>query len=433
MDKCAAANEALGDTLAVLSKLIRSIPEAVILLGVEPVGFRYLQANDIAMRITGMSQDWLGKRLEEIHSMEEASQIEDHCRKAEASGTPLPYVGLFPPGGKIGKAVCTFCPIPNRHGICKHMMVIARFPETPETVGEEDEELPRVKHYFKNMSELITRIDCEWRIQYASLSYRAVLGWSPADMIGEDILGYVHPEDRPQVMAKLRRLMATQETMSVDYRHRNRDGAWQWMEVKGMLTPAEDGPWSILWVSRDITERRRWEERLSQLVYFDEGTGAANLQLFRDRLEQAIRVARRHRRSFVLFYLNLDDFRLINREYGYEYGDGVMQAIVYRLQDYVGDSGTLGRLSGDEFLILLEDVAFTSEAAETGDKLLRELSRPLIVEDVAHEVMGSLGAALFPLQARHGVALIECAQAAMYQAKEQGKSRCQVYEPPVVN
>lgn len=286
----------------------------------------------------------------------------------------------------------------------------------------------RYRLIAENMTDLIALSDTSGRFVFVSPSYRKILGWEPEALVGRSSCELIHPEDRSRVQSKLGSMVAPGGTRAVEYRYRKADGGWLWVEVRYTPLIADGQSQFVMSVARDVSERKLLEERVADMTYHDMGTGAANLRLFKDRLEQAVLAARRYRHKLALLYLNLDDFRVINDSYGSTVGDKLLREVVKRLEETIGDTGTLGRLAGDEFTIVLHECETAEEAYALGERLVARLNTRFLIDETPIFITGSVGIACFPEHSENGVALIDCAHAAMYRAKEKGKNNCHMYE-----
>jgi len=182
-------------------------------------------------------------------------------------------------------------------------------------------------------------------------------------------------------------------------------------------------------VLRDVTERRRAEERIRTLAYRDPLTELPNRLLFQDRLRVALAQAERRRRHPAVLFLDLDRFKIINDSLGHGFGDRVLCSVGERLQQSVREGDTVARLGGDEFTVLLPDAASPMDVVPVAEKLLEELRRCVSIGGRDVYVTASLGVSIYPDDGTDVDTLIKNADTAMYRAKEQGRNNCQLYAP----
>jgi diguanylate cyclase (GGDEF)-like protein len=176
-----------------------------------------------------------------------------------------------------------------------------------------------------------------------------------------------------------------------------------------------------------LTRLKRTSDQLAHLAFHDPLTGLPNRALFYDRLGQAIARARRARTGFAVLYLDLDGFKAVNDSFGHDVGDALLQQAAQRIRGCARESDTVARMGGDEFTLILCDIEAAQRVRRVTDCLLHTLSTPFIVGGRSCQVGASIGVALYPDHATTADALVKCADAAMYWAKQGGKNRCQPF------
>ena len=182
-------------------------------------------------------------------------------------------------------------------------------------------------------------------------------------------------------------------------------------------------------IMRDITDRRQAEEQIRHLAFHDALTGLPNRLLFGDRLQMAIHHARRYRQRVAVLFVDIDRFKVINDSLGHTRGDRLLQDVAERLRECLRDDDTIARFGGDEFTLLLSAVARVEDAINVARKILKALEAPFPQAGRDLFVTPSIGVALYPDDGHDLETLVKNADAAMYQAKEQGGNRYQLYTP----
>lgn len=182
----------------------------------------------------------------------------------------------------------------------------------------------------------------------------------------------------------------------------------------------DDGePSQYIGLLSDIAELKQYQERLHHLAHHDALTGLPNRLLFHDRLEQALARARRSGTTVALAFLDIDGFKPVNDAYGHAAGDEALVALGQRIHPVLRARDTLGRIGGDEFVILFEDISPDIGARAAVDKILAAVDRePFRIAGDDHQLTLSVGVALFPGDAQESSALLRCADSAMYRAKK---------------
>ncbi|WP_018151091.1 sensor domain-containing diguanylate cyclase [Leeia oryzae] len=177
----------------------------------------------------------------------------------------------------------------------------------------------------------------------------------------------------------------------------------------------------------DITERKKTEERMLYLAFYDPLTALPNRLLFQERLQQALFQQSRYGAPFSLLFLDLDNFKQINDTLGHDVGDALLKQIAKRLFNAVRESDTVSRIGGDEFLIILHGISSSKEAEIAAQKLLDALKTPINIGQHALQASVSIGVTLVPQDGTDATTLRKKADLAMYQAKAAGKNTYSLY------
>ncbi|MCR6630829.1 MAG: EAL domain-containing protein [Magnetospirillum sp.] len=180
-------------------------------------------------------------------------------------------------------------------------------------------------------------------------------------------------------------------------------------------------------VFSDITERKKAEERIKNLAYFDVLTGLPNRRLFTDRLHMAIANAHRHDQRLAIMFLDLDLFKRINDTLGHGVGDLVLVESSKRLGQCVREGDTVARLGGDEFVILLPELDHIEDAAKLAERVISQVKAPFVIDEHELYVTTSVGIAVYPDDGQTVEQLIKNADTAMYRAKDLGRNSYQLY------
>ena len=182
-------------------------------------------------------------------------------------------------------------------------------------------------------------------------------------------------------------------------------------------------------VFRDVSVARAMAQQITHSAEHDFLTGLPNRMLLNDRISQAIASARRHTRHVAALFLDLDGFKHINDSLGHPIGDKLLQSVASRLVASVRGTDTVSRQGGDEFVVLLPDLQQPEDAAVMAGRILRDVARSHVVDQLELHVTTSIGVSVFPDDGADAETLIKNADTAMYQAKENGRQSFQFFKP----
>jgi len=261
-----------------------------------------------------------------------------------------------------------------------------------------------------------------FRYRYVSSGMQRILGVSPAEALADAdcVLGMIHPDDIDRVIEESMQTAMELRPWRGEFRMFARDGRLIWIEAQDLPVKEPDG--TILWSGyvNDITGKKALEQKIQDLARFDGLTGLPNRQNFIELVENNLLRARRNRSRFALFFVDLDRFKPVNDNFGHAAGDELLKAVAARLRGALRESDIVGRFGGDEFLVLLPDIAQPADAVGVAGKIGAALDRPFELPSGRFSISSSIGIAIYPDHGSGVDALIEAADRAMYEAKKDG-------------
>ena len=277
------------------------------------------------------------------------------------------------------------------------------------------------------------------RIRMVNPRLCALMGYEERDLLDRPFLDLVHPDDRAAVMQRHReRLDGSADGLTYFGRGLTRKHGERWFRVSGVLIDWHGRPASLNFLS-DVTEQREAAKRIHDLAFHDSLTGLPNRRLFFDRLQQALAAASRSGRRVAVVFLDLDNFKSLNDRYGHAAGDQLLREVARRLTARLRESDTAARFGGDEFVVLLTELApgldeARSQIRQLLDTLMPALAEPYSLDvardrlpvPVVHRCELSAGVAIGLLPAagaRESDLLVDRADSAMYRAKQAGRNR----------
>ena len=268
----------------------------------------------------------------------------------------------------------------------------------------------------------------EHRIEYVNPAFERITGYTLAEIRGRDPRFMAIPGCDEDERSRIRAALKRKEGVRVVLRNQRKNGEVFWNDLRIDPVTGVDGEIThFVGVINDITEARHYERRLHHLAHHDPLTGLANRTLLQERLRQAIDSARRDGSMVALAFLDLDNFKHINDNFGHEAGDAVLREVAQRLRDSMREDDTVARMGGDEFVLVIRNPPSHEHIAELIERIRRSVMARVEVKDKDILPGTSIGVSLFPDDGDTLDKIMRAADAAMYHAKALGKNNFQFY------
>lgn len=278
----------------------------------------------------------------------------------------------------------------------------------------------RLNMMFDHVPLSLIVLDKQFRVRRWNNTAIQTFQWRSEEMLGKSILSIIAPEDCHQVEQGLKDVLQQYKAFRSENRNIKQDGTTilcEWLNTP--FQDRTDKAKFILCMARDITEQQRQQQLLEQAAHYDSLTNLPNRALTLELIKQSLALAARNSTKLGLLFLDLDGFKEINDHWGHDIGDKVLQAVAMRLSQGMRKSDYTGRLAGDEFLVILQDICTREDAQHLADKLQKLIAQPLLFNGEELSIQASIGISVYPDDARHVELLIQKADHNMYQIKRQ--------------
>ena len=391
---------------------------------INPVGIQLLQGTEPSQFIGQKLEIFVDPAFGEMISLGLDAFIE------EESGIPLKLITLN--NNQIDVVMTVAALNTNDDGNPVYLVECNNITQLLQSSESARRREQRTTDILKTISDGVILTDGKGIITSTNPATEEIFGYKAHELVGKNIsmlvphqhqsnhdvyISNFHNTGKSNVVGRLRELRAM------------RKGGIEFpIEITISELIHEDGHHTFTSIFRDITERRRRDEKISHLAHHDALTGLPNRHLFEDRLDHALSQANREESTVALLFIDLDKFKPINDTLGHEAGDTVLKEIAQRLLNCSRVSDTVARVGGDEFVVILEPISHHDDAGRIAKSILEALTAPItkVAEDC--HVGASIGIAIYPDNATDPQALMKCADETMYRVKNSGRNNYLYFE-----
>lgn len=379
-------------------------------------------------------QDWYGRAPGELYGKRPQEVFEPAladvlvANLAEClTGKVVRYERELPTTGRYVQAV--YEPDIGADGAVLGAFVLVNDLTQRHAIEEElFREKERAEVTLGSIGDGVLAVDVEGGVTYLNPVAQELSGWGE-DAIGrsvDEVLRLYEGQTEEWAVNPLREAITCNRTVEVaaDVDLVRRDGTR--LPIDHSAAPVHDRQGRVIgavMVFHDISQTRALHERMAHMAQHDYLTGLPNRVLLADRLEQALRRAERHGTTLALMFLDMDRFKAVNDEFGHAVGDRLLQEVAARLTAQVRRSDTVCRQGGDEFIVLMPEIAASDDAAVAARKLLESCAEPFVIDGHRLKMVFSLGISVYPRDGRDAETLMRNADTAMYRAKMDGGNR----------
>jgi diguanylate cyclase (GGDEF)-like protein/PAS domain S-box-containing protein len=299
-----------------------------------------------------------------------------------------------------------------------------------EELQSNEEALRNSEEKYRLAIEGANDVIWEWNLQtkefFASEKWRELTGFSlPRKANIKQLSIIVVDEDFEKVTMDLKEhLEGKTDFYKSEFRIKSKDGGYKWVLNRGtVLRDSENKPIKIAGSLTDITERKKIEQKIEFMAYYDTLTGLPNRTYFMTVLEKELAKARDDNGTGIVLFIDVDNFKNTNDTLGHDYGDMLLELIARRLKVNSSEDYTVCRFGGDEFIILKSGINSEDDTAAFAEKILKVFHETFEINEKRIDATVSIGIAIYPKDGVEGSKILKNADTAMYRSKGAGKNK----------
>jgi diguanylate cyclase (GGDEF)-like protein/PAS domain S-box-containing protein len=428
----------IREQLSYSVRLAESAQEIEDLYDHAPCGYHSLGLDGTYLRINETELGWLGCKREEVVGKMKPTDFFTPAGKAT-------FRLAFPDFIRAGHTENLEFDLIGKNGVARRVSLSATairddqgnflrsrsilYDITEMKHAEEQLHQVMLEQHVMLDNELIGIVRLQGRhMLWTNAAMHQIFGYGPGELIGKSVR-MLYPDDASydRIGSVAYPVLQTSGIYRDQIEMRRKDGTPIWMDVSGSMMPGGNG--ESLWMLLDVTQIKQQSDVVEQIAFHDILTGLPNRLLIFDRLGQLLAQAERSRQMLAVCYLDLDGFKPINDKFGHDAGDKVLIEVAHRMERSVRVYDTIGRIGGDEFVLLITNMETAAEYLVVLQRLIEAINRPIMLDEKNQVAVGaSIGIALFPMNRGDPEMMLHYADQAMYLAKHSGRNRICMHE-----
>jgi diguanylate cyclase (GGDEF)-like protein/PAS domain S-box-containing protein len=422
------AEEALRESEVQLSASMENAPDGVYMNDLEG---NFLYGNRRCEEIIGYKREELiGKNFLELNILPEnslakaAKLLQDNINGKSTGPDELELIRKD--GRRVPIEINTsVVPRKGQAVVLAFVRDITERKKAEEALKESEE---RYRALFDRSLDLVYVRDLKGNFLDANPAALNLLGYQREDIPTLNFASLLSPAQFPKTIQILKELTETGfQREPSEYKLKRKDGTHLYVETQESVVYRYGEPHSVQGIGRDITERKRMEQKLEEMATHDFLTGLPNRILLNDRFQVALAQANRNNYKLGIMSLDLDRFKEVNDTMGHAVGDELLKAVAIRLSNILRSSDTVARLGGDEFLLLLQEIHGPEDAILIAEKIVDSCKEPLQIDGHRLYISTSIGIAIYPDHGEDVDTLMRKSDAAMYFSKRHGGMQYKVF------
>ena len=282
----------------------------------------------------------------------------------------------------------------------------------------------RYRTLLDESSDPIFSFNPDGKYLYVNRVFPKIFGKTQNDIIGKTMWDIFPKEEADKRFAIAKWVCENKRSKDIEVCIPTDEGERYLLTTAKPVFDENNNVTSIICISKNITELKLMEKQLKHIAHHDILTNIPNRVLFNELLDHAIASAKRNKNNFALMIIDFDEFKPVNDSYGHFAGDLLLKEAAKRMKNCIRETDTIGRIGGDEFVVLLPTISKKNDAMHIAEKIRKVLNEPFNLENYPTiKISSSIGIAIYPEDGTNKIDLAKNADTAMYASKEKGKNR----------
>ncbi|MBP1941790.1 EAL and GGDEF domain-containing protein [Cytobacillus luteolus] len=390
--------------------------------------FRYLYANENALKQAMLIPEYIGKTFHEILPEHIAVHLQDKYEGVIKSRSVFSFQDRVTlPSGQEVYSESILTPIFDEENVIRYVVSITR--DITNRVNENKkliESTERYKSLVDHNMDAVMSLDLKGNILHANPSTENIIGKYEEPLIDRSIFNLIDDSDVDNFRNIFQETLNGKPSELMECKIKHKDNRNISVHVKTVPIIVSEEVSGIFAIIKDITEQINYHQMMKHMAYFDQLTGLPNRSSLKEDLTNIVSKANEIKQHFAIMYLDLDRFKFLNDTLGHNVGDEVLIQVAHRLKSIDVRGYTIYRQGGDEFIVLLENTT-VEKSSLLADMILDVFKMPFTFSQQEYFMTTSIGISCFPNDGIDGETLIKNADTALYQVKERGKGHYQYY------
>jgi diguanylate cyclase (GGDEF)-like protein/PAS domain S-box-containing protein len=418
-------------------QLINNMTDLVFLTKVnQDKSLSYVILNKPAKDLYGLTNESFGRPIEEVLPSNAYQIIKRKYEEAIEKKKPIKYedmVIVSPLLQNNNHGIIywesTITPVFNQVGVCTHLLAIVRnLTEQREKENEIQRIKDRLELIWNSVADVMFTFDKNENIVSVNKAFEKLLGWKAEDLVKDKSISFIPEDDKEDLRKVIERVKNGETVTSHEVKRITKSG--EMIYFLGSFSPLYDqnGDWDGGVVAyKNITERKKYEDKLKELALHDPLTGLPNRTYFSQCLKIEMEKANLSKLLLSVFALDIDHFKEINDTYGHDIGDEVLKEFAKRVKRAIRKNDFLARIGGDEFVILIPELTEKTKIVEIADRIQQCLGDEWIIANEKIKITSSIGISFYNQFDLEEKTLFKNADLALYEAKKKGRNNYQIY------